>query len=37
MTIRYGTYELEMFKPPVNLTNHNPVDKINSTLKVTIG
>jgi hypothetical protein len=27
-TIRYGTYDLEFFKPPVNLTKRNPVEQM---------
>ena len=25
-TIRYGTFDLEFYKPPVNLTNRSPID-----------
>jgi len=36
-TIRYGTYELEMYSPPINLTKQNPADKIKAKVKVTVG
>ena len=35
-TIRYGTYEVEFFKPPVNLTKRNPIDQLKQAIKVTI-
>ena len=36
-TIRYGTYEVEFYKPPVNLNKRNPVHQLKQSLKVTIG
>lgn len=35
-TIRYGTYDVELYKLPVNITNRNPVDLLKQSLKVTI-
>ncbi len=36
-TIRYGTYDVEMFKPPVNLREQAQVDKMKAVVKMTIG
>lgn len=35
-TIRYGTYEIELYKPPVNLNKKLPIDLLKQTIKVTI-
>ena len=35
-TIRYGTYDTEFFKPPVNLSKKNPVGAMKFTAKLTI-
>jgi hypothetical protein len=35
-TIRYGTYDVEFYKPPVNLSKRNQVDMLKHTVKVTI-
>jgi len=35
-TIRYGTYEIEFFKPPVNITKRSQVDLTKHSMKVTI-
>eukprot|EP00347_Sterkiella_histriomuscorum_P021982 403332092 len=35
-TIRFGTYDVELYKPPINITKRNPVDLLKQSLKVTI-
>jgi hypothetical protein len=35
-TIRFGTYEVELYKPPVNLVRKNPMDKLKSSIKITL-
>lgn len=36
-TIRYGTYEIDFYKPPVNLTKSNNRDALKFGCKITIG
>jgi hypothetical protein len=35
-TIRYGTYEIDFYKPPINLTKRNPSDLLKFSIKVTV-
>jgi len=35
-TIRYGTYDIELYKPPVNLNKKLPIDLLKQTIKATI-
>ena len=36
-TIRYGTLEADLYKPPINLLQQHPMDKLKSSIKITIG
>lgn len=36
-TIRYGTYELDFYKLPINLTRRNQVDVLKFSVKLTVG
>lgn len=35
-TIKFGRYELELYRPPVNLTKKNPMDLLKSKVCITI-
>lgn len=35
-TIKYGTFEIDLYKPPINLQKRNPSDLLKTKVKLTI-
>lgn len=36
-TIRYGTYDVELYRPPINLQKRNKHEAVSSSIKITLG